>query len=124
MIKAKYGNEAGTSADAKKLLEREEQFYVLAVRGLPPMLAAGGADLKQLMMTQSTLSVKGKEPVRPADVQVDVQRTGIEAYYLFPRTTQFSVDDKEVEFASKVVRMNIKYKFKLKDMLFNNKLEM
>src|SRR5207248_247361 len=61
LLKAKYGSEVGTSADAKKIMEREEQFYVLGMRGLPAMLARGGADpLKKLMMEQSTLTVKGK----------------------------------------------------------------
>jgi hypothetical protein len=124
LLKAKYGFEVTTSADAKTILEREEKFYVLAVRGLPSMLARGGGDLKKTLMEQSTLTVKGKEPLRPADVQVNVAPTGVEAYYLFPRTTVFSVDDKEVEFASKVTRVTIKYKFRLKDMMYGNKLEM
>jgi len=124
LLKAKYGSEVSTSADAKKIMEREEKFYVLAMRGLPPMLARGGVDLKKTMLEQSTLTVKGKESLHPADVQVNVAPNGIEAYVLFPRTTVFSVDDKELEFASKVARVTIKYKFRLKDMMYSNKLEL
>jgi hypothetical protein len=122
LLKAKYGSEVSTSADAKALISREEQFYVLGVRGLPP--TGPGVDLKSIMMQQSSLSVKGKEPVRPADVQIARGAQGVEAYLLFPKTAPFTMDDKEVEFSSKIPRMNIKYKFRLKDMLFNNKLEM
>ena len=88
------------------------------------LVESGGADLKKIMLEQSTLTVKGKEPLHPADVQVNVAPTGIEAYVLFPRSTVFSVDDKELEFASKVARVTIKYKFRLKDMMYSNKLEM
>ena len=86
--------------------------------------AAGGVDLKQIMMEQSTLSVKGKDPIHPSDVQIGRQGPALEAYLLFPRTTAFNVDDKEVELTSKIQRMTIRNKFRLKDMMFNNKLEL
>ena len=99
-----------------------EEFYVITVGGLPPTIGRG--DRKQGLIQASALTVKGKEPLRPADVQVNAQPQGAVAAYLFPRTTQFSIDDKEIEFSSKVDRLTIKYKFRLKDMVLNNKLEL
>jgi hypothetical protein len=44
--------------------------------------------------------------------------------FLFPRTTTFTADEKDLEFASKFGKAAIKHKFKLKDMVFNGKVEM
>jgi hypothetical protein len=43
---------------------------------------------------------------------------------IFPKTAGLTVDDKEMEFSTKVGKMSIRKKFKLKDMVFNGKLEM
>lgn len=43
---------------------------------------------------------------------------------VFPKTAGASVDDKEIEFVTKIGKMNIRKKFKLKDMVYNGKLEM
>lgn len=43
---------------------------------------------------------------------------------VFPKNAGLSADDKEFEFVTKVGKMSIRKKFKLKDMMFNGKLEM
>jgi hypothetical protein len=43
---------------------------------------------------------------------------------VFPKNAGLTVDDKEVEFVTKIGKMNIRKKFKLKDMVVNGKLEM
>ncbi len=45
-------------------------------------------------------------------------------YMLFPRDAAYTVDDKEVEFRTKIGKINIRRKFKFKDMVYNGKLEM
>ena len=58
------------------------------------------------------------------DVQVTGGgRTG-NVSFLFPRTTTFSAEDKEMVFSTKFDKTGVKTKFKLKDMVFNGKLEM
>lgn len=47
-----------------------------------------------------------------------------DVYFLFPRTDGYTVEDKEVEFVTKIGKVNIKRKFKFKDMVYNGKLEM
>jgi len=44
--------------------------------------------------------------------------------FLFPKTTTFTADDKELEFSTKFDKTALKYKFKLKDMVFQGKVEM
>ena len=121
LLKAKYGSEVNSAA-VKAVLDREEQYYVLVMRGLPPTLARLG-NLKESLM-QSTLAVKGKDPVKASDVQLPQQGPASEAYLIFPRTQAFTADDKEVEFSAKIARSTIKTKFRLKDMMYNSKLEM
>jgi hypothetical protein len=48
----------------------------------------------------------------------------VDAYFLFPRTTEFTVNDKEVQFDTKVGGLAIKDRFNLKNMVINGKLEM
>jgi len=77
-----------------------------------------------VLLDSTTLTVSGKPPLKAADVQVSGGRgTGI-VFLVFPKTTTFTVEDKEVEFSSKFDKTVIKKKFKLKDMVFNGKVEM
>jgi hypothetical protein len=48
----------------------------------------------------------------------------IDLFIAFPRSAGISLDDKEVEFVTKIGPLVIRKKFKLKDMVFNGKLEM
>ena len=41
-----------------------------------------------------------------------------------PKTTTFTADDKDLEFSTKFDKTAVKHKFKLKDMVFNGKVEM
>jgi hypothetical protein len=117
----KYGAEAATSADAKKLLEREETTYSIVLSGpFGPLLRAGSPEtMKKALMEASALSAKGKD-VMPTDVQLGAK----DMLFTFPRTTAFTLDDKEVDFSTKLGELALKYKFKLKDMVYNGKLEM
>ena len=44
--------------------------------------------------------------------------------FAFPRSMPFMIEDKEVEFITKLGTSTLKYEFKLKDMVVNGKLEM
>jgi hypothetical protein len=44
--------------------------------------------------------------------------------FLFPKTVAIDMDDKEVEFSTKLGQTIVKTKFKLKDMVFNGKLDL
>ncbi len=124
-MKAKYGAEAGTSPDGKQFIERQEQFYVIGVSGLPNYMRAANDQAKQALMKISTLSVKDKEPIPAAEIQFDMPRgTNVDAYFLFPRTKAFTLDDKEVEFATKFGSASVKTKFRFKDMAINGKLDL
>jgi hypothetical protein len=127
----KYGSEVATSPEAKKIVDQDPNVYVIAISGQMVRALAAGArgdaakqsspeELKTAIMEQTTLSAKGKDPIKANNVQMGRG----EAFFFFPRTTAFTVDDKEVEFSTKVGQMPLKYKFHLKDMVMNGKLEL
>jgi hypothetical protein len=125
LAKRKFGTEAGTSPDAKALVERIDQVYVLTLIGMPgSALGAAQGDRKAAVIASATLTVSGKPPLQAVDVQVSGGRGAATVSFLFPRTTTFTAEDREMEFSSKFGVTSVKHKFKLKDMVFNGKVEM
>jgi hypothetical protein len=130
LMKAKFGAEAASSADAKTYLEREEQYIVLNVGGLPTYAAQSAeGDAKAALLKLTSLNVKGKDPLRAVEVQFSKRERVVDALFFFPRATAgssgaFSSDDKELEFSTKFEKLAVKYRFKLKDMLYHGKLEL
>lgn len=48
----------------------------------------------------------------------------IDLYYVFPKSSNISPADNELEFITKLGKITVRKKFKLKDMVFNGKFEM
>jgi len=125
VVRMKYGEKAATSDEAKQTLDRPEPSYVVVLSGPMRGLMRGNPEtLKKALMDLSSLSAKGKDSEKPADVQIGGTPKNIEIVFAFPRSTAYSLDDKEVEFSTKLADVVLKYKFKLKDMVFNGKLEL
>jgi len=123
LVKLKYGTEAGTSDEAKKILATEDSIYVIAVTGLDQgMLRGDMTAIKKALLEATSLSVKGKDEVKPTDLQVGRAGRTLELYFFFPRKAQFSADDKEIEFVTKLASIGIKQKFRTKEMMYNGKL--
>ena len=124
-VRAKYGSEATTSPEAKRILEHEESNYVISVSGLPAAMARGDFEkLKESVKRQTSLSTKGREKLPPAEVQLAPRDKFVDAIFIFPKNQPFTPDDKEVEFSTRIGSLAVKYKFRLKDMMYNGKLEL
>jgi hypothetical protein len=122
--KQKYGAEAATSADAKKMIEEPQKFYAILLTGLPGRVLRGGDKLKESLLQGTSLTVKGKDPIQPTDVQTGGNEQRAVMLFLFPKTVPLTLDDKDVEFSSKVGSLMVKQKFHLKDMVFDGKLDL
>ncbi len=120
IAKQKFGAEVGTSPDAKRVIEEPQKYYIIVVSGLPARMGRGGPEMKEALMKNSSLAVKGKESIAPEDIQ----SAGAAALFLFPKTMAIDMDDKEVEFSTKLGQMVVRAKFKVKDMVFNGKLDL
>ena len=72
------------------------------------------------MKESTTLTPKGKSPFGPDKVERADDGTFL---FYFPKSEQaLSLDDKEVEFATRLGPMDVKTKFKLKEMTYQGKL--
>ena len=125
VVKAKFGEEATTSPEAKKALEEPVNHYILAVGGVPKGALQGDSEeLKKQMLAQSMLLIKGRDPIKPVDFMTQGSGHTAEVLFAFPKTAPITEDDKEVEFVVKIGDYSIKQRFRLKDMLINGKLDL
>ncbi|MGC4050401.1 MAG: hypothetical protein QM757_13570 [Paludibaculum sp.] len=127
-VYTRMGAEASTSPQAKAFLDKEDQFYVINVSGPPRKGEAPAERPRQLtpkveaeIKEATTLSWKAHDKVQPLVVQVS-QTNSFAFSFSFPRTHLIELEDKEVEFATKLGELSIKRKFKLKDMMYEGKL--
>ena len=117
--------------------------YVIGISGLPARSLAGDVErLKAVfdqVKTDSFLKVKGRDPIVSSGLWIPTSagavnlrsapwRSGGEFYLLFPRDKKdgyiITLEDKKVEFVTRIGSLEVKRKFKLKDMVYNGKLEL
>jgi hypothetical protein len=124
LVKAQYGDKAGSSPEAQKRLEPNAAYYVIAVGNLPASQKLRDAEARKALLDMTTLTVNGKDhPIAARDVvYVEGGEGMIEARFLFPRDFDLTAEDKEVEFASIFGKTAVKAKFNFKNMAINGKL--
>lgn len=126
VAKSRYGDEVMTSPEAAKFLSRQEERYIVGVAGIPAF-AFRGADPASLK-SNAVLKVKDKPPIRAEEVQASRDQRTVDVFVIFPRGQQGShvitLEDNEVEFSLDLGRTDIRRKFKLKDMVYEGKLEL
>ncbi len=107
--------------------EAAQQFYIVSVTGFP-MPGGPNQDKERLqgmrdaLMKATVLTRKDKDPVAPVRVDVIPGQRGAMMVFLFMRTVNISADDKEVVFATRMGKAEIKSKFQLKDMIYRGAL--
>ncbi|HEY6340903.1 MAG TPA: hypothetical protein VIY49_05385 [Bryobacteraceae bacterium] len=124
LVKAQYGDKAGSSPEAQKRLEPNAAYYIIAVGNLPASQKLRDAEVRKALLGMTTLTVNGKDhPITARDVvYVEAGEGMIEARFLFPREVVLTADDKEVEFATMFGKAAVKAKFNLRNMAINGKL--
>ncbi len=133
-VRARFGKEADASQQAREYLQRPEPHYVIAVIGPPRRApqqregAEGGQqrpgpseEMKQKLKSLTLLHRKGKPDIHPEVVEV-VAGAAQTMVFRFPRTDEVSLEDKEIEFATRMGPIDIKRKFKLKEMVWQGRL--
>ncbi|MGB9611263.1 MAG: hypothetical protein ACPL7M_09870, partial [Bryobacteraceae bacterium] len=151
-VRARMGAEAETSPQAREFIEREEQDYVIAVIGPPigsaeeggmrpgrpgaggqpstergPVGAGRSGNSAQWMaaLKENTWLVwKEHEKLHPSSVTLppDGQR-GVLIFH-FPKDHPIELEDKEVEFCMRRGPIEVKKKFRLKDMVYEGRLSL
>jgi hypothetical protein len=125
LARLKFGDNLQAKPDVMQLIEQVEKDYVIMVEGLPAMMTRQGQEkLVSNLKKNCAIHCAGKDDLLPTDVQVGQGTKGVVAAISFPKKDPFSLDDKEVEFTMKIGNNSAKRKFKLKDMVFEGKLEL
>ena len=75
-------------------------------------------------MRSTTLTPKGKGAIRPLGVELVPSNAGVDVLIGFPRTSPIALEDQEVDLVSQIGTATVKYKFRLKEMVFKGKLEL
>jgi hypothetical protein len=124
-VRLKYGAEAGKSDDAEKYLEKEQTTYEVVLSGpLQPFLRGKPDEIAKNLSEVTFLSTKEKGAVKATSIDVGKPGPTMDVLIAFPRSMLYTADDKEVEFSTKLGAATVKIKFRLKDMVYNGKLEM
>jgi hypothetical protein len=123
IVLTQLGPEKVDSDQAKKFLSQVSNEYVVAVVGLPAGLDRVPDEQLNELAKSTTLQRKDKDPIAAGAVQKIPGERGSLAFF-FPKTSAITLEDKEVEFVSKLVRIEVRRKFKLKDMMVADKLEL
>jgi hypothetical protein len=121
-------------ANGAKLAELSKEFYVISTSvGTMPGGRRGGpggegqrpqpdfSRMQERMIQTTSLRVKGQQPIPPSKVELIQNGTGMTTLFLFPRTTEFAGDAKEVAFETSMGPMVIKTKFSLKHMMYEGR---
>jgi len=125
LVRRKFGAEADKSADAQKVLSEEPKSYEIVLSGSLGGFVMGPPDVITQRLTEATsLSSEKSGAIKPSLIQVGKPGRSMEVLFVFPRDKAFTVEDQEVDFTTTLGKSNLKYKFKLKDMVVNGKLEL
>jgi hypothetical protein len=106
-------------ASAMPVIDAQDETYSIAV--ILPSLPVGAAMAEAALVKATTLSWKAHEALHP--IRVTVPRKDMPVFgFQFARTHPIELEDTEVEFATRLGAMQIRKKFKLKEMNFQRKL--
>ena len=124
-VRLKFGAEADKSAEAGKVLQQLERPYEIVLSGpMGTFLAGKPEDVAKALSEVTSLSSRRTGGIKPSQIEVGKPGKTMDVLFAFPRSMPFTLEDKEVELTTKLSTSTLKYKFKLKDMVLNGKLEM
>ena len=95
-------------------------FYLVSVGGFPERFAQ--LIQSRALMPETRLKRENADPISPNDIEVYLHNESVVVLCYFPRTDPITLEDKDVEFITKLGPMEIKKKFKLEDMMFAGQL--
>ena len=121
LVRDQIGPGGAIPAEGQELLSRTESMYVITIMGLPTRYAQTINGMK----AGSFLKRNNKPPIALADIAVQQAPASEKApaflmVVFIPRTDAIKLEDKDVEFVTKLGEIDIKKKFNLKDMSFTD----
>jgi hypothetical protein len=103
----------------------EGNYYVIAVYDVPGLDAIDDKGLAGDLRRTALLKLDGKKPLKPERVDSLPQVGGLTTVvYLFPRTTEITLEDKHIELDARFGRLALTQIFDTAAMQFGGKLEL
>ena len=122
LVRARVGADARIPLGQRQFLAQLEPFYVVSVGGIPRHFARMAQD-RDALLAETILKREGKGSISAWDVEVFVEHGETVIFeYAFLRADAIIVDDQEAEFIPKLGPFEVKSKFKLEDMVFDDQL--
>jgi len=120
LVRSQAGVNGAVSAEARGLLDRREEAYILSLEGVPLAFARAAAGFK----AQSFLKRDKRDPIAASDLVVQPLKDSLVLVFAFPKAGAITLDDKDIEFTTRLGTIEVKKKFPLKSMVFNGQLEL
>lgn len=124
IARSKFGDAAATTPEAVQMLNRKEDRYVVGVANLPSSSVPAAPDE---VKPNVRIKVKGKPDIMLENVQAQRQGRRTDLFLFFPKGRDgapvIELNDEEVELEVSLPDLKINRKFKLKEMVFDGKLE-
>lgn len=123
LLRQRYGDAVKSSRAARRTLEQEDDAYKVTVTGVPSTFGRGrDGEVETRLLGATSLTAQGKPAVKPYDVALAPSGYRLDVVFSFPRTTEFTADDREVVFSMTLGPMEVKYRFHPKDMVRDGRL--
>ena len=120
LVRNQVGIDRPIPSDSQLLLERQEEFYIVSVSGLPLSYSRATGTLK----TETFLQRERRAPISPSSTVIQPVKDTLMLVFAFPRSDEITLKDKDVEFVTRVGEIEIRKKFNLKSMVFHGELEL
>jgi hypothetical protein len=103
----------------------DEAHYAIAVYNVPSRMEQGDAKkFADGLKKNAVLKRHGQKDLKPSSVEVLDRKRGPVILYLFPRTKEITLKDKEVDFNAHIGRLKIAEPFYLDQMVYAGRLEL
>ena len=134
MVRLQSGQAGQIAPDQQRQLSQDEPLYTLAVVGLPVRGRALPLGTIDEIKARTSLKPARRDRILPETVRVlsapawllaQSFKDGdqlVRVEFLFPKTSAIALDDKEVEFSTKLGDVEFTKKFKLADMMVRGQL--
>ena len=120
-------NNETISSDQEQFLDQTELSYVVFVSGFPLRFNRLLQDRSTLLelLDQTSLQLDDRNPIVVEDARAFVENEEtVSIEYLFSREHAITLDDRNVEFVTRVGPIEVNKKFKLEDMVFADELSL
>ena len=128
VMRQKFGEQVLTSPDAQKDIGREEPVYIVAILDIPvSVFGDTGAEPQKLAercKQTAQIELKGRDPIRAIEARLSpITPTRGVLLLAFPKDKPITLQDENMEVNVQLGRVELRHKIKLKDMMFDGKLE-